>query len=164
MAQREFASHFSFLTALRSKVVVAADLTGPDIDTRGYNGGVIAVQIGNAQSVVGASYVALRLQHTDASALDAGPSDYADVTSADLIRFASQVGAMTSGIWYSIDSTAYSGTTQYVAYKGSKRYIRLIAEVKGGGLSGASVGCVLGAIAMLGLPAHWPVAAPTAVE
>ncbi len=127
---REFGSKFAFLNALPARVLVAANLTGADIDTRGYNGAVIAVNIGNAQSVVAASYAVLRLQHTDASALGAGPSDYADVTSADLIRFASQVGAMTSGIWYSIDSTAYSGTVQYVAYKGSKRYVRLILEVK----------------------------------
>jgi hypothetical protein len=161
---REFASHFKFLQAAPAKLITATAVTGDTIDLQGFDGATIAVNIGDAASMVAASYLTLRLQHTDASALGAGPSDFAYVTSADLIRFASQVGAMTSGIWYSVDSTAYSGTTQYVAYKGAKRYIRLTEEVVGGGFSGASTGCVTAAFALLGKKDTWPIASPTAVE
>lgn len=164
MPNREFGSHFKFLQAAPAKLITATDVTGDTIDLRGYDGALIAVNIGECTSVVAASYLTLRLAHTDASALGAGPSDFAYAASIDLIRFASQVGAITSGIWYSVDSTAYSGTVQYVAYKGPKRYIRLTAEVIGGGFSGASTGCLVAAVAMLGRPDLWPVAGPNAVN
>lgn len=160
---REFASHFKFLQAAPAKLITGTAVTGDTIDLQGYDAVTVAVNLGNLTSVVAASYLTLRLQHTDASALGAGPSDFAYVTSADLIRFASQVGAMTSGIWYSVDSTAYSGTTQYVAYKGRKRYIRLMQEIVGGAFSGASTGVVTAGVVMLGKKSTWPVAGPTAV-
>lgn len=162
MPNREFASHFKFLEAAPAQLITNADVTGAAIDLLGYDGALIAVNIGNAISVVGASYLTLRLLHTGDSG--AGHSNFGYVGSVDLIRFASQVGAMTSGIWYSVDSTAYSGTIQYVAYKGPERYIRLDQERVGGAFSGASTGCVTAAVAMLGRPDLWPVANPTAVE
>lgn len=160
---REFASHFKFLEAAPARLITVTAVTGNTIDLQGYDAVTVAVDIGDAASVVAASYLTLRLQHTDASADGTGPSDFAYVASADLIRFASQVGAMTSGIWYSVDSTAYSGTIQYVAYKGRKRYICLMQEIVGGGFSGASTGCVTAGIVMLGRKNIWPVADPTAV-
>ena len=160
---REFGSSFKFLQAAPAKLIGATAVTGNTIDLQGYDAVTVAVVIGEVTSVVAASYLTLRLQHTDASALGAGPSDFAYVTSIDLIRYASQIGAVTSGIWYSVDSTAYSGTTQCVGYLGRKRYIRLVQEVVGGGFSGASTGCLTAGVVMLGKKNTWPAMAPTAV-
>lgn len=163
---RELGSSFKFLQAAPAKVFSTADVTGSDIDLRGYDAALIVVNIGNAASVGAASYLTLRLQHTDASALGAGPSDYAYCASADMIRFDAQATtspAVTSGIWFSVTSTAYSGTCQFVAYIGGKRYVRLTEELIGTLASGGSVGCVTAAVAVLGKKDLWPVQAPTAV-
>lgn len=155
---REFGSDFKFLQAIPATLVTNADITGNTIDTLGFGGCVFVVNIGQAQSAVAASYVTLRIMETVASANNAGPSDFAYCVSADLVLFGSQYGAVTSGIWYSVDSTAYSGTVQYLAYRGNKRYVRLMAERVGGAYSGISSGCVIAAIAMLGLAEKWPAA------
>jgi len=164
MINRELASHLKFLQAAPAKVFGTADLNGDDIDMRGYDAVLIAVNIGNAVSVHAASFLTLRIQHTDASALGAGPSDYVYCNSIDLLRFdadAKVTNLLTSGIWFSVTSTAYSGTVQYVAYVGDKRYVRLTQELSGTLASGNSVGCVTAAIAILFKAGTWPVASPT---
>lgn len=165
MINRELASHLKFLQAAPAKVFSTADVTGDTIDMRGYDAVLIAVNIGNAVSVGAASYVTLRLQHTDASALGAGPSDFAYCASIDMLRFdadAAATAAVTSGTWFSITSTAYSGTVQFIAYVGDKRYVRLTEEITGTLASGGSVGLVTAAVAILFKAGTWPVQSPTA--
>lgn len=152
--KRDNYSNLSFFHALDT-AAIDATTTGKDVDTQGYESVTFAVTLGRCSHVSTLSYWALRLQHTDASALGLGPSDYADVASADLIGFS---GAVTSGIWKKIitdiaNSTSVAGSTNYqVGYIGTKRYVRLVVEE----LSTPSV-LNIGAIAILGHGANWPV-------
>jgi len=154
MAYRDCYSSFEFFHALDT-VAIAATTNGRDCDLQGFEGATMVVALGRCSYVSTASYWKLRLQHTDASALGAGPSDYADVASVDLIRFS---GAVTSGIWKNItNAVAGSDSTQgsvtyAIGYCGNKRYIRLVAEI----VSTPSV-LNIGVTCLKGIPADWPV-------
>ncbi len=152
-AIREHATSFKYLIAVPPTALAGADLTGANVDTDGYDSVTLAVALGAQASVSGASFYVLRLQHADPSA--AGPSNWVDCASTDMVRFGTYISvAVTSGIWFSVDTTAVSGTVQYVAYRGSRQYVRLIVDRRG---STFSLGCLVGAVAILGHPAQWPV-------
>ncbi len=155
---RDDYSNFKFFQCLQPAELVAADLTGETIDTQGYESLTVIVNVGNISDITSTSYIGFVLQHTDASALGAGPSDFAVCASADLIGLAS-TQAVTSGIWRTIGAEATGGIsaglgsqTYQIGYRGTKRYVRLYVDANNT-LDSAQVG----GIAILGYPANWPV-------
>lgn len=129
-----------------------ATLNGADIDTRGYDSLTFPISFGEISSVSFASYWVIRMQHTDASALGAGPSDYADVQGSHVIGSGMSLGhTLTSGILFSIDTSALSNLTTCYGYRGTKRYVRLVLEEKG---NLSTIG--IAATARLGHGAQWP--------
>lgn len=159
MAYRDGYSNFSFFHALDTETL-AATTSGKDVDTRGYATCTFVVTLGRCSHVSTLSYWVLRLQHTSASVLNAGPSDYTDCASIDLITESG--GAITSGIWQQIIAQAVGTVStqgsqnHQVGYIGGRRYVRVVVEL----LSTASVMDV-GAVAILGRPTDWPVNAST---
>ena len=96
----------------------------------------------------------------DASALGAGPSDYANVSATDLIGLPDGTTSLTSGVWKTIGAEA-SGTlsalgsrTFAIGYRGTKRYVRLYVDMIS---TPGSLSDGIGAIAVMGCPANWPV-------
>jgi hypothetical protein len=154
---REIVSSLKFFQAVPSAQVTAS-VNGADIDTQGYDAIAVAVNIGALTSASTTSYFALRLQHTDASALGAGPSDYADCGSIDMIRFGTSA-AVASGIWGTVAASTDSGEVKYVGYRGPKRYVRVVIEAVPATFSAAHY---LDALAVLGRASQWPVATPNA--
>lgn len=154
MALRDGYSNEEWFHALDT-AAIDATTNGKDVDTQGYDTVTFVVALGRCSHVSTLSYWKLRLQHTDASALGAGPSDYADCASIDLIG---PSGAITSGIWKKIitgvaNSTSLQGSVTYaVGYRGVKRYVRLVAEE----VSSPSV-LNIAATAILGKAGQWPV-------
>lgn len=162
--QRDVYSNFKFFQALHPQDLSDADLTGDDIDLQGYEGCAIVVNFGLLSEVTSASYIQLVLQHTDASALGNGPSDYEFVSATDLIGLASTVTSLTSGVWKKLMPITTSTIATYgsecysIGYRGTKRYVRLYVDAVGAAASAAAASDVaVGAIAILGLPADWPV-------
>jgi hypothetical protein len=157
---RDDYSNFKFFQCFEPQQVLDADLTGVDIDTQGYESLTICVNIGNLSIITSTSYVGFILQHTDASALGAGPSTYALVSATDLIGLDSTITALTSGIWRTIgaDATAVMSAlgsrTVQIGYRGYKRYVRLVVDTNSTVTTGSEP---IGAIALLGYPANWPV-------
>ena len=158
---RDGHSNFKFFQALYPQEIRATDLTGVDIDTQGFESLTVVVNIGNLSEVSGASYVALILQHTDASALGAGPSTYALVSATDILGLPDDVTALTSGICRTIGTlnsavgTSICGSRAVaIGYIGTKRYVRLYVDCVG---TVATASDAIGAIAVLGYPAKWPV-------
>lgn len=156
---RDGFSGFNFFQALNAQAA-AATATGVDVDRQGYDSLAFVVNLGRCSHVSTLSYWKLRIQHTDASALGAGPSDYADVdASTDLLREAS--GALTSGIFQNVTtqvaaSTSVQGSVMhFVGYVGTKRYVRVVAEM----VSTPSV-LDIAVNALLGKPGIWPVNTP----
>ena len=104
------------------------------------------------------------MQHTDENSAGTGPSDFIDVSSEDVLAIPSCLDvstgeALTSGIILAFSVSGGSATDfesqvwQY-AYKGTKRYVRLVVENKGSTAAGSTY---IGAVAVLGRPANWPV-------
>lgn len=136
-----------------------ADVTGADIDTRGYDSLTFPISFGEISSVSFASYWVIRMQHTDASALGAGPSAYADVEGSHVIGSGMSLGhVLTSGILFSIDGSTLSNLTTLYGYRGTKRYVRLVLEEKG---NLSTIGIC--ATARLGHSAQWPAVGGVAV-
>ena len=156
--QRDDYSNFKYFQCIMPQELVATDLTGAAIDTQGFESLTIVVNVGNISDITSTSYIGFILEHTDASALGAGPSGYAVCASADFIGLVS-TQAVTSGIWRTIGAEATGGIsaglgsqTFQIGYRGNKRYVRLIIDANDT-LDSAQVG----AIAILGYPANWPV-------
>lgn len=150
MSVRDGFSNFLFSQNILPDDGIDANTNGADVDRQGYNTLTFVFNVGRLSLMSDASYFALGLQHTDASALGLGPSDYADCASADIIRTTSHV--VTSGIFQRLSSASTLGSTIYKAgYKGIKRFVR------------AQLTKVLtpsyhqfGVIAVQGEPSNWP--------
>lgn len=174
MATRDNYSNFGWYQAIApavydaAKMPVAGVVTGPDIDTQGFqaltfiiNTGDVDVSGGTGAAATSTVYV--RMQHTSASALGLGPSTYVDVSSTDVIGSGISDGAaLTSGILVnlSISGTSvadYESMVWTFGYKGSLRYVRLVVESAGTVNTGSAY---IGAVAVCGYPEHWPVNAP----
>jgi hypothetical protein len=158
MTRRDGFSDFNFLQNIQSEAL-AATTTGTTIDTQGYNTTTFVLNLGRCSHVSTLSYWVWRVQHTDASALGLGASDFANVASADVIREAS--GAVTSGIVQQIiaqtvATVSTQGSTKHiVGYVGSARYVRTILEL-------VSTASILNAAVdvVQGLPSISPVNTP----
>lgn len=142
---------------------VAATKTGADVNRQGYDSLTFFVnfqQQSTTTSGTDTSYWFVRMQHTDASALGLGPSDYADVGSIDVIRIASGAmlsGATAAGIVLVLNASTYSGSVIPVGYRGNKQYVRcLLSHVNM--TMGASN--VIDITSMLGHAENWPVTTP----
>jgi hypothetical protein len=154
---REQATSFKFFQAIAPQVMgVAGTVAGDAIDTRNFGSLTIALNVGKVASTVGTCYYVLRMQHTDASALGAGPSDYAEVNSTHVVRFDTSA-AITSGVVHTV-ATTESNTTVYVGYVGDKRYVRVLLSTIG--TMGSAGDQALGAMAILGIASQWPIANP----
>ncbi len=161
MPQREMYSGFSYFQEIPSQRV-DADVTGADVDTQGYDSLVFVANIAELSVITSTAYWVLRMQHTEASALGLGPSDYADCDASHVIRNFSDAfttaavdSVVTSGIVLSLWSDQYSNTMQLAGYRGAFRYARMVIEEKA---NGSTAG--IGVTAVLGHPAQWPVNTP----
>ena len=152
---RDLYSNCGFFQAIQPQTA-SATVTGADVDLRGYDGAVFVLTAGRLSYVSTTSYWALRIQHTDPSALGAGPSDYADVLMADVIG--PNGTSLTSGIVQKLVTDVVAngsllGSAIYkVGYRGNKRYARMILE-----LVGNASNVIIAGVAHLGLPGEWAV-------
>lgn len=166
MAKRDSYSNFKFLEAVGpANMLASGDITGQTIDTRGYETVTFMVHTGRLSAITSVSYIQLIMQHTDASALGAGPSDFAIVSATDIIGISAT--SLTSGIFkklFTSGATALStlGSTIYpVGYRGTKRYVRLYIDLVD---SVGAASDAISAMCMLGLPADWPVNGEVAIS
>ena len=155
---RDSYSNYKFFQAFYTRELDDDDITGDDIDTQGYESLTFMINVGRLSAITSVSYLYFRMQHTDASALGDGPSDYAYVSADDVIGV--DATSLTSGIWKSFHTataTALSqaGSAVYaIGYRGTKRYVRVVVDCFS---SPGAVSDAIGGIAMLGLPGNWPV-------
>lgn len=164
MALRDNFSNFKYYQAISPRVKDDANggtITGETVDMQGYEAVTFVVNVGFIEAALAsASTLQFMLEHTSNSSGNLGASDFAKVaTGSEIIHSAiSEATALTSGIWQSdINASDAAGSNVYiVGYRGPKRYVRLY--ISGVLDSGCSVN--IGAIAVLGYPANWPVNTP----
>lgn len=164
MALRDNYSNFKYFQAISPRVKDDANggtITGVTVDTRGYEAVTFVVNVGDIENALAsASCLQFMLEHASNSSGNLGASDFAKVASGSEILHSvvSVSTTLTSGVWQSdINASDAAGSNVYiVGYRGNKRYVRLF--ISGIADSGCSVN--IGAIAVLGYPANWPVNQP----
>jgi hypothetical protein len=140
---------------LKNKIAVVhlmdpADLVHTDtksklLDLANFQGAVLSVSAGALTGVDTSNYLTPKMQESDTTA----DVDFTDVDAANL-----------EGAFSAINTTALDSVTQYVGYKGHKRYIRVFLDYTGTAIS-AGVVTVLG---ILGLSGNQPATGPAAVS
>jgi len=117
-----------------------ATVTGPVVDTQGFEAIMFAINIGAVTTADASNYFTLKIQEGDASDL----SDAADVTNA--ARLLHAAAAVIN------DATGDDNTTQKMGCTiGTKRYMRLVATETG------TADATFGAVALLTGARHAPV-------
>lgn len=159
MSKRDnFSNHDFFQCIPPVNMLGSGDLTGACIDTQGFEALTIGVNVGRLSAITSVSYIQLILEHTDASALGAGPSDYAIVSATDVIG--PDAESLTSGIWkklFTSGAAALStlGSQVYkVGYRGNKQYVRCVIDLVD---SVGAASDAIGAFAIQSLEANWPI-------
>jgi hypothetical protein len=162
---RDGYSNFKFFQALEPQGVDATDLTGVDINTQGFESLTIVVNVGYLSNITSSSYAQLILQHASNSTTGAAyAATYANVSATDLIGLTSAETSLTSGVWRTIGADATGTVTDLgsqtfqIGYRGTKQFVRLYVDCVGAINSDAAhKSACIGAIAILGYPANWPV-------
>jgi len=156
---RDGYSNFGFFQALTPDVY-DSDTDGDTIDLRGYDTAVILANIGTQNSAgddSATSKYELALEHALSDA--DGSLYWSEVAASQVLHSVIGPGSgFASGYFQTIGSTlsnAYQSNVYAIGYKGSRRWIRLRLEA-----TGAPSALAAGAIALLGLPANWPVNVP----
>lgn len=127
--------------------VLAADNTPLVVDLAGYDACAISLSLGiGGITFTGSNKIEFILKHGDAS----DGSDQAAVAQADVIG----VTITGSGIVRSLTSAKAAADVQKFGYKGTKRYISLLADFSGT----HGVGTATSAVALRGAPVSGPVA------
>lgn len=160
--KRDGYSGFKFFQALEPQDVAAGgDTDGVSIDTKGFETVTIVVNVGTATG--GGAFSVdnrfqLMLEHANSDA--DGSVNFSEVYPSQILHSvvgtAGAYSTLNSGIFQSIASvTSYASQTYVAGYVGPRRWVRLrISEV------GAPSTYSMGAVAVLGKPANWPVSEP----
>lgn len=127
---------------LEAQDLAYTDTATSMVDTAGYESMLILVAVGALTGVDGSNYLVPTLQHSDTTT----GSDFAAVDSADI------AGAFTT-----IDSSSEDSVVQMVGYCGSKRYVRVLLNYTGTGISAG----IVGVYAVAGHARLEPASAPT---
>jgi len=165
--KRDNYSNFGFFQALPPLIYhsgtfpAGGEISGPSIDTRGYEALTFAIEVGDVDTSLATSLIVIRMMHAEDSGL--GPSTYLNVSAEDIIHSAYSYGdALTSGIIFdfSLSGTSMAdleSTTYICGYRGNQRYVKLFVESHGTVDAGSTY---LGATAFLGYSNNWPVNEP----
>lgn len=127
--------------SLDANAALAADTNGAGVDLKGYEEALVVTRVGAAAFTInGSNFLALELEESD------DDSTYTDVAAADIVG-----GNGGSGGQFALyDDAAEDDVVTAVAYVGSKRYIRVVANFTGTVTGGIPI-C---ALVVRGKPRH----------
>lgn len=127
--------------SLDANDALAADTNGAGVDLKGYEEALIVARVGAAAFTInGTNFLALELEESD------DDSSYTDVAAADIVG-----GNGGSGGQFALyDDSAEDDVVTTVAYVGTKRYVRVVANFSGTVTGGIPV-C---ALVVRGRPRH----------
>ena len=116
------------MTEISPAILIAAaalnaDNTPPAVDLSGFDGCSIIISVGvGGITFSGVNKVEFKLTESD------DDSTYTNVAAADIIGAPI---AVTDGIIFALTAAHAAATTRDIGYKGSKRYIKLLADFSG---------------------------------
>lgn len=124
----------------------SADTTPVAVDLAGYQSATILIEVGaGGITFSGTNKIEFVLTESDDN------STFTNVAAADVIHAPQSV---SSGIVYSLTAAHASATVVRLGYKGSKRYLKLLADFSGTHGTGTPISAVL----LAGAPLKAPVA------
>lgn len=123
----------------------SGDANGTGVDLAGYGSALVIATVGIHADLSGSNYIALELEESDDN------STYTDVAAAEM-RCESPASASTGGQFLLVDAISEDDVIAQVAYMGSKRYIRAVANVTGT----LTNGIICSAVVLRGDPASVP--------
>lgn len=141
---KDLKSRIGIVQLLAPQDTSDTDTSSAILDTFGFNGAVLAVNVGTITGVDASNYLTPVLQASDTTA----DTDFAAVDAADI-----------HGAFTKIDATSEDDLAQVVGYKGSKRYVRVKLDYTGTAITTSLVGVT----GILGRPRTLPAVAPAAV-
>ena len=141
MYTRDIRNNLAVVQLLAPQDTKGATTNSASVDTKGYGACGIVVSVGALTGEDATNYVSLAMQESDQA--DAG---FADVDSTDLI-----------GAFASLNAAGKANSVQFVGYRGTKRYLRVVATKHGTTVSAS----IIGANAILGHAETEPVGTPT---
>lgn len=152
-------SNFKFFQALAPQDIATGSVEGATVDTLGFQTAVIVVNVGaptGGGALSADNRHQLMLEHYNSAGVSAWSEVYPSQMLHSVVGEYGSYSTLNSGIFQSIASTtSFANQVYMVGYKGPHRFIRLrISDV------GAPSTYSMGAIAILGLPANWPVNTP----
>ena len=179
MSVRETYSDFGYYTMFgaaeyaTAEMPASGELSSISVDTQGFDAATIIINVGSCDVLGSQSCMRITLMHGTSTAA----ADYAYVSTTDLIGsgFAvqSDAAASTTAISFGGAMALISGTimdfdiaaasclsgqgTWAFGYIGKRRYLKLMIESTGSVDTGSIAMC---AVAVLGVPANWPVCDP----
>jgi len=109
------------MDTLIANATYSADTTPPAVDLQGYNGAEVVLGLGaGGITFSGTNKIEFVLTHSDDN------STYTNVADADMIG----VSGITNGIIKALTAAQAAAVFRY-GYKGSKRYLKLLADFSG---------------------------------
>jgi hypothetical protein len=112
--------------------VINSDTSSSAIDMAGYQELLAVVNVGlSADTLNGSNYIYLELQHSDTD------SGYAACADADIVN---PVTGANTGTFAKIDDPAEDETVYFTAYKGNKRYLKVVVNFTGTHSTGTPIG------------------------
>lgn len=153
---RDGYSGFRFYQALEPQDFASgAKYTGIAIDRRGFETVTFILNVGDntGGGAFTAQYWEIMLEHYNSTA-----GAWSEVPPSQILHSVAGAGGAystrASGVWLSVTS-ANQSQTHAVGYKGPRRSVRIaLSDVN------AASNMSFGAIAILGLPADWPISTP----
>lgn len=141
---RDLKNNLSIVHLLDPQDVAGSDTASLILDTKDFDGAVLEVAIGALTGVDATNYLTPVLQHSATTAGD----DFEAVDSAYI-----------HGAFTKMDAATEDQVTQVVGYHGTKRYLRVLLDFTGTGIT-ASLAAVIG---VLGRPNVSPAATVAAI-
>lgn len=125
------------------------DVDSDAVDLQGYEGVLLAVAVGESgDSLSGTVKIELEVEHADDDGTGS-PGAWTDVADDDLLNF---VAGTNDGCFAVIDAAAEDDAVYTTSYIGTKRYVRVVANLVGSHSNGTPIG----AIAVKGFGRHQP--------
>lgn len=134
------------VATLIGAATLSADNTPAAVDLQGFDAAVIVLAIGvGGITFTGTNKIEFKLTHSD------DDSSYSDVTTADMLG----VTVASGGIIKSLTSAHAAAASYRYGYRGSKRFVKLLADFGGTHATGTPIAATL----VRGVPSVAPVAA-----
>jgi len=123
--KRDLKNNIGLNVLLESQDLAHTDTKTAILDNAQFPGVVVAVAVGELTGVDGSNYLTPILQESDTTA----DTDFTTVAATDI-----------EGAFAKVDATTEDSVIQYVGYKGACRYIRVLLDYTGTGITAGVVG------------------------